>query len=81
MKVAVIGDGTGPHEMFVVVVEAENETDALNKVAAKIISDPDDCAVEQGAVDNHCSPTYQCGLYNDGWGLVYTLKTAPLVEI
>lgn len=80
-KFAVIGDGTGAHEHFVMTVTAANGTDALNKVAAVIIADPDDCATEQGEVDNHCSPTYSCDLYNDDGSTVYTLKSAPLTEL
>lgn len=78
MKVAVIGDGTGPHEKFVTVVEAVDENDALNWVAARIINDPDDCAVTQGEVTGECTPNRYCELYNEDGNLVYTLETAPL---
>ncbi len=80
-KFAVVGDGTGAHEHFVITVTANDETDALNKVAAHIIGIEEDCAVEQGKVDNHCSPTYECSLYNDEGDTVYELKTSPLQEL
>lgn len=80
-KYAVFGDGTGPHEHFIVTVVAESEIDALDKVAQMLINDPDDAAAEQSEVDNHYSPTYSCEVYNDEGGLVYNLKTSPLTEL
>lgn len=77
-QIAIICDGTGPHEQFVIVVTAENETAALNKVADRILNDKDDAATEKSEVQNHCSPTYEQTLTNEDGSPVYELMTAPV---
>ncbi len=80
-KFAIIGDGTGAHEHFVIIVSAENETEALEKAAQSIISNPNDDAVEMSTIDNHHSPTYECQLYNSHDSMVYALKTSVFTEL
>lgn len=78
-KYAVVGDGTGCHEHFVMTVMASSGEDALNKVAQKIIADPNDAAIEQSTIENNHSPTYACDLFNDCGNVVYELKISPLI--
>jgi hypothetical protein len=80
-QIAVLVDGTGPHELGVYVINAENETEALEKVAEHVIkhTDPDCGPCEATEVDNFCSPTYQCQILNGHGSILYQMRTAPVM--